>query len=297
MAEETSTTTSRWFVPHPPGSDPGRSLCFWAGEGRFEHNLELARAGIPKVHAIDPDIICEACVFEIVTTQVELVAVPDWAFKEFDLPVETRNFNYADIIYTATREQNRWRSGSSVPDVSRPETQLWFYTQAVSYIDAGCEAIHFGQVELMNHNDKDSAHWVDLLTRVRAYAAKHARRHMVLCNGHTPHGGLVRDGHTVLDFNAFPLRIHETPDKEGTADLEIGFLDGMYGKSKGGIAPSGWTCEHLPYLVEFDNYGVFSNARQGGLERSGCGVTMKSAGSRTSRPSIAPSGCNTRGTG
>ena len=40
-----------------------------------------------------------------------------------------------------------------VPDVSRPETRLWFYYQAASYIDAGCEGIHFGQVEIMNRND------------------------------------------------------------------------------------------------------------------------------------------------
>jgi hypothetical protein len=234
----------------------GRSVCLWSREANFNHNMELARAAIPKVHAIDPDIICEACVFEIVTTQVDQLAIPDWAFKAFDLPVEKRNFKYADMIYTAVREQNRWRGGSSVPDVSRPETQLYFYFQAVSYIDAGCEAIHFGQVELMNHNDRDSKHWVDLLTRVRAYAAEHARRHLVLCNGHVPDGGLVRDGHLVLDFHAFPLRIHETPDKPGTADLQLGFSDGIYGRSKGGIAPSGWSCEHLPYLVELDNFGV-----------------------------------------
>ncbi len=26
-------------------------------------------------------------------------------------------------------------------------------------------------------------------------------------------------------------------------------------RSRGGITPSGWSCEHLPYLVEFDNFG------------------------------------------
>lgn len=26
-------------------------------------------------------------------------------------------------------------------------------------------------------------------------------------------------------------------------------------KSEGCVSPSGWKCEHLPYLVEFDNYG------------------------------------------
>jgi hypothetical protein len=35
----------------------------------------------------------------------------------------------------------------------------------------------------------------------------------------------------------------------------MGHLDSLYGRSKGGFTPSGWTCEHLPYLVEFDNFG------------------------------------------
>jgi hypothetical protein len=36
----------------------------------------------------------------------------------------------------------------------------------------------------------------------------------------------------------------------------LGFSDGIYNKSKGGATFSGWTCEHLPYLVEIDNWGV-----------------------------------------
>jgi len=50
-------------------------------------------------------------------------------------------------------------------------------------------------------------------------------------------------------------------------ELRIGFVDSIYGRSKGGIAPSGWRCEHLPYLVELDNWGVSSKPGQGG---TGC---------------------------
>ncbi len=66
----------------------------------------------------------------------------------------------------------------------------------------------------------------------------------------------MHDGNSLLDFNAFPLRILETPEKPQEAILKLGFSDGLYNKSKGGRTFSGWTCEHLPYLVEFDNYGV-----------------------------------------
>ena len=79
---------------------------------------------------------------------------------------------------------------------------------------------------------------------------------MVLCNGHVPSGGLMRNGQPLLDFNAFPLRIMEVPDQPQEAILKLGFSDGIYLRSKGGLTFSGWTCEHLPYLVEFDNYGV-----------------------------------------
>ena len=200
-------------------------------------------------------MILQACVFETVSRQVEQVAIPAWVFTAFDLPVEKRNFRYADMIYPP-RQRRDWGRGASVPDVSRPETQLWFYYQAASYIDIGCEAIHFGQVELMARNDRDLAHWSKLLTLVRAYAAKHARRHMVLCDGHVPSGGLVREGKLLLDFHSFPLRIEEVPDKPQEAILKVGFSDSIYGRSKGGLTFSGWKCAHLPYLVEIDNWGA-----------------------------------------
>ncbi|WP_133998265.1 hypothetical protein [Dinghuibacter silviterrae] len=240
----------------------GRSLCLWGGEDHLPDNLSRAAAGMPKVRAIDPDMILEACIFEIVTDKVEQVPVPDWAFQALHLPVETRNFRYADMLYPDGRRKDQWGPGASVPDVSRPETKLWFYYLAKSYIDLGIEAIHFGQVELMNGNDPDLSHWASVFALVRAYASAHARRHLVLLDAHTPGGGLVKDGHLLLDFHAFPLRIKEVPDTPQKAKLELGFSDGLYNRSKGGITPSGWSCNHLPYLVEFDNYGVSKHPGQ-----------------------------------
>ena len=69
-----------------------------------------------------------------------------------------------------------------------------------------------------------------------------------------------------MDFHSFPLRIMEVPDKPQEAILKLGFSDGIYGRSKGGITFSGWKCEHLPYLVEIDNWGV---SRQPGKARAG----------------------------
>jgi hypothetical protein len=204
----------------------GRSICLWGGEANLLSHLEQVRQQLPQVHAADPEMIVEACIFEIVTTDVEQIPVPDWVFAALERPVEKRNFRYADIIYPEGPRKDQWGKGKSVPDVSRPETKLWFYFLATSYIDLGVEAIHFGQAEIMNGN------------------------------AHVPSGGLVRNSKLLLDFHAFPLRIMEMPDQPQEAILKAGFSDGIYGRSKGGITYSGWTCEHLSYLVELDNWGA-----------------------------------------
>jgi len=246
----------------------GRSLCLWGGEANFSGNLEKTRRNVPKVHKADPDIILQACIFEIVTRQVEQVPVPDWVFTALGQAVEQRSFRYEGMTYPDGRFRDHWGRGASVPDVSRPETKLWFYYLAASYIDVGIEAIHFGQVELMNRNDPGLRHWSEVLGLARAYAAKRGRRHLLLCDAHVPSGGLLREGRLLLDFHSFPLRIMEVPDRPQEGVLKVGFSDSIYGRSKGGLAASGWTCEHLPYLAEIDNWGVSARpgqARVGGV--------------------------------
>jgi len=230
-----------------------RALCLWGAENNFLANIKRAKEEAPQVLAADPEIILEACVFETVGLRVSQIAIPEWVFKDLGQPVEQRNFRYEDIIYPPG--QRRAMGNAQVPDESRMETQLWFYYQAASYIDIGCEGIHFGQVEIMNRNDHGNTKWFHLINLVRNYASKHARRHMVLCNGHVPTGGLMHAGNPILDFHAFPLRIKEIPEKPQEAILQAGYTDAIFGRSKGGKTFSGWTCEHLPYIVELDNYG------------------------------------------
>jgi hypothetical protein len=242
----------------------GRSICLWGGEANLLENFARAKQQLPMVHAADPGTILEACIFEIVTTEVEQIPVPAWAFAALGLPVEKRNFHYEAILYPKAQRTRAWGSGAGIPDVSQIETQLWFYFLAVSYIDLGFEGIHWGQMEIMNHNDHDLAHYAHVFTLVRAYAEKRARRGMVLCNAHVPSGGLVRDGKLLLDFHAFPLRIKEVPDHPQQAFLEVGFADSIFLRSKGGLTYSDWQCEHLPYLVELDNWGASKNPGQAG---------------------------------
>jgi hypothetical protein len=237
----------------------GRAVYQWGreegGAPAIPKKLEGAKAKAAMIHSVDPELILQACIFEIVSRDANDLPVPAWAFQELGRPVETRKFRYDEMLYSTGRFSNHWGNGSSVPDVSRSETKLWFYFLARSYVDVGCEAIHYGQVELMNGNDPRLDHWAEVLNDARSYAKKSARRHFMLFDAHVPHGGFVRDGKLLFDFHSFPLRIEELPDKPKQAQLRVGYTDALYGRSKGGITPSGWTCEHLPYLVEFDNYG------------------------------------------
>jgi hypothetical protein len=122
----------------------GRSICLWGGESMLLANFERAKQQLPQVHAVDTDMVLEACIFEIVTREAEQVPVPDWAFIAMGFPVEKRNFNYEAILYPLAQRKRSWGKDAGVPDVSQTETQLWFYFLAKSYIDLGFEGIHWG---------------------------------------------------------------------------------------------------------------------------------------------------------
>ena len=259
-----NVTDNLRFLTNTGAKFVGRTIYRWGGEDALPALLEAARPIARQAHAADADLILQAACFEAVSTSVQKLPVPEWLFREFGQPIAQRAFRYEAMLYPDGRRKDQWGKGNSVPDISQLETRMWFLYLAASYLDVGVEAIHFGQVEIMNERDKDHVHWGDLLAHVRAYAAQHARRHFVLCDAHVPSGGIVHDGRLLLDFHSFPLRIAEVPDKPQEGVLKMGFLDTIYGRSKGGLTPSGWSCAHLPYLVEFDNYGVSARPDQPG---------------------------------
>ncbi len=240
----------------------GRALMVWGREPNLSAFLETAKPYAAALHKADPEIILQAAAFEIVTPGVEKIAIPESVLREFGEPVTNRNFHYQDMLYADGRFVNHWGSGS-VPDMSRVETRMWFYFLVSSYIDVGIEAIHFGQVGLMDKNDPGHAGWLDMLGRVRAYASKNARRHFLVCDAHAPRGGFIEDGKLLFDFHSFPLRIAEVADQPYKGVLKVGYSDSIFNKSMGGITPSGWSCEHLPYLVEFDNFGRKNPGKSG----------------------------------
>ena len=240
----------------------GRAIWMWGAESKID---ELVRVGEPfakRIHEIDPDIILQGAIFEVVTKDINNVAIPESVFEEFGVPKEPRNFSYKAMLYPFGHRHNHWSKDSSVPDMSRLETRMWFFYVAKRWIDMGIEAIHFGQVEIMDDWDRSHRHWRDIMKRIRDYAKKNARRHIVLSDAHVPSGGIVHDGNLMFDLHSFPSRPKSVKGKPYKAILEKGFSDSIYGRSKGGVTPSGWKCEALPYIVEIDNFGVSDHPGQ-----------------------------------
>jgi hypothetical protein len=236
----------------------GRAIYRWSEESKLSDPafLEYAKKMVETVHAADPEVIFQGCLFENVSADVNKLTIPAWVFTDFGQPAEERTFSRAEIIKRTAKGKGR----GGVPIINNLETRLWFYYLAASYINIGCEALHLGQVALIGAEDKDLKIYSEFLAKVRAYAKLHARRHWVLLDGHVPSGGMVKDGVSLLDFNSFPMRIKAVPGKwvagnPQEAILEVGHLDALFRRSKGCVSPSGWKCDSLPYLVEFDNFG------------------------------------------
>ena len=238
----------------------GRVIWMWGGESKIDALIDKGIPLVKRIHAMDPDIILQGAIFEIITTDVNNVPIPASVFEEFNLAPENRNFNYEKMIYPFGHRVNHWDKDASVPDMSRTETKMWFFYVAKRWIDLGLEAIHFGQVEIMDDRDRKRVHWRDVIARIRSYAMKHARRNIVLCDAHVPSGGIVHDGKLMFDLHSFPSRPKSLKGKPHKAILEKGFSDSIYGRSAGGLTPSGWSCESLPYIVEIDNFGSSDHA-------------------------------------
>lgn len=256
------------LIKHIGAKFIGRAIYRWGNEDvlMIPDYLEQARKLLEEVHSFDPDVVFQAALFEIVTQKVNKIPIPAWAFEALGLAPEPRHFRYDSMLNREGKLVDHWSRGSSVPDITRQETRLWFMFLAGTYFQIGCEALHLGQTALIGMADPGLSHWRSFIDQLRKYAAGATRRGWVLLDAHVPSGGMIVDGISLLDFNSFPLRIREIPDKPQQAVLEAGYLDALYGRSKGGVTPSGWSCKSLPYLVEFDNFGCSRSPGQSTID-------------------------------
>lgn len=264
----------------------GRVGGFWATPGsdaRERAWYDSTRRAVQLLRASQPEIVVQGAVFEIVFAEVEGLTVPNAIRAEFGedtLHPRRRHFRLADMMYreyflSGDSTRYRWDSrppgqAPGTPDMSRRETQMWFYFCARRQLDAGCEALHFGQVDLMDDRDPGHAAWWSMLSRVRRYA-RTRNRGFVLCDAHT-HGEYYDPDpahpapdslrQLLFDFHGFPARPTPTDTlRQGQHGTRIDYWTRVdpyapiYQQSRGGITPSGWRCQHLPALVELDNGG------------------------------------------
>lgn len=273
----------------------GRVGGFWytPENNRQEQALfDTLRHFTSLLHQAQPTMVVQGAVFEIIYNHGANLFVPNAVRAEFGedtVAVPRRTFRFADMMYPgyfspADSQHYRWDNrppgqAPGVPDMSQPETQLWFYWCARRQLDAGCEAIHFGQVMLMDKRDPGHHGWWNMLQRVRAYARKR-NRGFVLCDAHThgeyydpdPAHPLPDSSRQLLfDFHGFPLRGAEVDTlRHGEHGVRIEMAingtrnEALFRRSKGGIAPGGWPTRHAPGLVELDNWGTSSNPGQPG---------------------------------
>lgn len=282
----------------------GRAVGLWGGEDAVNNswwwpsvtNMCSDLKATYIAHNQGPPIL-QATIFEIITPKVNNVEIPQYVLDEYypaTAPNAPRNFIQTAMRFDKGFRHHEFGTNNAVPDMSKTETQMYFYFMATKYIDAGINAIHFGQVKLMDDNDPGYFAWWDMLSRVRAYAA--AQGTFVLCDAHT-HGAYyspfarayadilvsfwnldiyldlsfgkgidLNDAITysdnsslqlLFDFHSSPTR----PDEIGTAPYngdhrcKINAAFGIYNKSKGGISPFLGYYTELPYLAEIDNYG------------------------------------------
>ena len=256
------------FIKNTGAKFIGRAVYRWGREEALADPefFEYARRLFAELHAFDPEIIFQACAFEAVYPGVEKVKVPAWAFEALGMEPEDRFFSYSAMLDPGGRYVGHWGGKGSVPDITRAETRLWFVYLVGSYVKIGAEAVHLGQVKLMGMNDPGMKVWAEFIGTLRRFADPLARRKKVIFDAHTPDGGMVVDGKSLLDFNSFPLRVREVLDSPMEGVLEAGYLDSLYGRSMGCMTPNGWACESLPYLVELDNFGISSHPGKAGLD-------------------------------
>ncbi len=231
-----------------------RVIYAWGWEDEYLDRMGELATRTAAIHAIDPRIILQGAIFEFVSERIEQVPVPAAVQAAFGLTPVARTYDLDRMRPEQgdAYEYAGWPFVAIQPDITRLETQMWYYQLATRYIDAGLEAIHLGAFPAVASHDHGYVQTQALLQRIRAYAGDHARRHWVLLDAHTH--GMTCGKQLLLDFHSWPLRPREiagAADQDAT--LQAGYLDAIYGRSQGGVTPAGWYAHSLPFLVEFDN--------------------------------------------
>lgn len=226
----------------------GRASGIWEPDDDDEEHFRQSKYLADRVHEVDPEIILQACIFEIVYRHIENFKVPAYVFEAFGLRPEDRGFNFETMRFPQKPRGYVNGEDEAIPDITQLETRMWFYYRATKYIDAGYEALHLGQIHLYTANDRGMVKMAEMINMIRAYGKEHARRHKVLMDAHT-HGINIL-GKLLLDYHAMPFTRFPILDRKGEKLVLV-----REGFSEGGLNPNGWSADVMPYLMEYDNWG------------------------------------------
>lgn len=70
----------------------GRASGVWYMTMDDEVHFEKSRILAEKVHALDEEIILQACIFEIIVEKINEIPIPEYVFEAFGEKPEKRNF-------------------------------------------------------------------------------------------------------------------------------------------------------------------------------------------------------------
>lgn len=281
----------------------GRAIYFWGGpRGKIDLTSKcnlLRDSVIATIRPTNTDVIFQGAVFEYIDDGTNENLIPKYVKELFysELDEEMSGFYTYDhfvnndmyfhlplmIYHSPDLPFPRDRSGAinmahyHTPDITKVYTRMWFYYLATNYIDAGCEAIHMGDVFLMNRADYGNQKYWGLLRKIRDYGKANARNGVVLCDSHGADSTayydpsaplpnwqrqLLFDFHSLGTYYSVVTYLACTPTYQ---PLELLYGAGLLNNSVGGLNPQGWLCSHNPSLMEFDNGGINPDA--------GCGFS------------------------
>lgn len=278
---EVYSERSRQFL-----KDTGTKFIHWADLGWVrlytQKDWDRLVTEIDTVHGTDwgSDIIYECGIMEAIgQKQIDATPIPEWMLKLMDkLGVQENRkvgsngkgfFCYETMF---DRKAPDWpknlpglwspdpESEQSVPDITMPETQLYYAYLISEYLDAGFEGIMFGQTMLTGARDKDNAALHALCMYAKKWASARAYRHAVTLTSHVYNGvdypkSPASKSRSLFTHLTYPSRpsYSEKPPYTMQFGPDVKKTAKRYGGDE--IIHLLSLRHDLPILIEIDNYG------------------------------------------
>jgi hypothetical protein len=259
-----STAITQWFVN-------------W-----WDWNTHMTRCSVSvaSIKAIDNDIVIQGAPNEFIHR--DMVAnwnIPQYVLTEFNVSNHGLHFNVYDMAYTdymTNSSHNYFDYGfhgnpaepnAIVPDITRLESQMWYFYMATQFIDFGCESISFSNIKATSQSAGANLAWQNVIQRIRNYADNRSDIRFLLVTAQVDASmtNMIKVGNDLLlDFDTAPLRPLEdltnlNTSWGGGAIVTESNCSQLFNNTFGGKNPSGWECVHNPGQVFLDNFGSSFN--------------------------------------